>query len=82
MCPMSLLSQWKTEVLSHTRIPASAVFCYYGSDRSVDRVADATVVLTTYGVVAAEYVISSLLNNLLFNFCVLYFYYEPESDFG
>jgi SNF2 family DNA or RNA helicase len=48
VCPMSLLSQWKTEVATHTGIPSSAVHSYYGSDRSADRIRDAAVVLTTY----------------------------------
>jgi SNF2 family DNA or RNA helicase len=55
VAPMSLLSQWRNEVLAHTQIPPDAVFSYYGSDRSLGRIPDCSLVLTTYGVVAAEF---------------------------
>lgn len=55
VAPMSLLSQWRSEVLAHTRIAPTSILSYYGSDRSIDRISDCSLVLTTYGVVAAEF---------------------------
>eukprot|EP00041_Stephanoeca_diplocostata_P035931 m.1285333 g.1285333 ORF g.1285333 m.1285333 type:complete len:982 (-) comp24780_c0_seq32:2645-5590(-) len=67
VCPMSLLAQWRNEVLQHTNIPETRVLVYYGAGRNGDGTLHNTlvgagrhapaidIVLTTYGVVAAEF---------------------------
>ncbi len=58
VAPMSLLAQWKEEVLRHTTFTPAQVLLHYGSDRaplapSVLR--GVRVLLTTYGVVSTEF---------------------------
>lgn len=69
VCPMSLLAQWHNEILQHTTIPDARVLVYYGAGRNTAghgtlhatlvgggrSAAPIDVVLTTYGVVAAEF---------------------------
>lgn len=55
--PMSLLSQWRDEILFHTTFKPSEVRMYYGTNKSggLDMLTKAAVVITTYGTVAAEF---------------------------
>jgi len=52
ICPMSLLAQWRDEIHRFTELD---VFIYYGNDRRKIDFADYDIILTSYGVVAAEY---------------------------
>ncbi|XP_047955355.1 DNA repair protein RAD5B [Salvia hispanica] len=57
VCPMALLSQWKDEFEAHSKPDSITVFIHYGGDRTSDPrvIAEADVVLTTYGVLTAAY---------------------------
>lgn len=57
VCPMSLLDQWREEILRHTNITASQIVAYYGDDRKcgLRKLCDVAVVLTTYGTLSAGY---------------------------
>ncbi|GBG80826.1 hypothetical protein CBR_g31382 [Chara braunii] len=56
VCPMTLLSQWKAECETHVQEGAVSVYAHYGSDRARECSAllDYDIVITTYGVLAAE----------------------------
>ncbi|XP_024522203.1 DNA repair protein RAD5A-like isoform X2 [Selaginella moellendorffii] len=56
ICPMTLLSQWRSELEAHVSPGTVSVFAYYGPDRSRDAktLSKYDVVLTTYGVVQSE----------------------------
>lgn len=56
ICPMSLLSQWESECLTH--LDDIRVLVYYGAERAKNtdlRFSDVDVVITTYGVVTSEH---------------------------
>ncbi|XP_024534461.1 DNA repair protein RAD5A isoform X2 [Selaginella moellendorffii] len=56
ICPMTLLSQWRSELETHVSSGTFSVYAYYGPDRSRDSktLSKYDVVLTTYGVVQSE----------------------------
>jgi SNF2 family DNA or RNA helicase len=56
ICPMTLLSQWESECLTH--LHDIKVLVYYGAERAKNtdlRFSDVDVVITTYGVVTSEH---------------------------
>ena len=57
ICPMSILGQWEEEIEAHVQPGHLRVMSHYGGDRTLSSriLARPDVVLTTYGVVAAEY---------------------------
>ncbi|KAL8136747.1 hypothetical protein V2J09_002748 [Rumex salicifolius] len=57
VCPMTLLNQWKAEIELHAQPGSLSVYSHYGQNRSKDAqlLAQADVVLTTYGVLASEF---------------------------
>ncbi|KAM0963219.1 hypothetical protein ACFX15_021781 [Malus domestica] len=57
VCPMSLLSQWKDELETHSESGSISIFVHYGGYRTTDpkTISAQDVVLTTYGVLAASY---------------------------
>ncbi|KAK9931068.1 hypothetical protein M0R45_018364 [Rubus argutus] len=57
VCPLSLLSQWKDELESHSESESISIFVHYGGYRTTNPKAISVhdVVLTTYGVLAAAY---------------------------
>ncbi|KAL2937566.1 DNA repair protein RAD5A [Bienertia sinuspersici] len=56
VCPMTLLSQWKSEIENHAQPGSLSVYVHYGQSRSKDAkiLAQYDVVLTTYGLLASE----------------------------
>eukprot|EP00897_Mesotaenium_endlicherianum_P004514 jgi/Mesen1/4090/ME000214S03273 len=57
VCPMTLLSQWKAEIETHSCPGALSVHVYYGSERRAmadTALVEHDVVLTTYGTLQAE----------------------------
>jgi len=52
ICPMSLLSQWRDEIETHTDLEA---LVYYGNEREGSLHGRCDILLTTYGVVASEH---------------------------
>ncbi|CAL9191464.1 unnamed protein product [Musa hybrid cultivar] len=65
VCPMTLLSQWKVELETHTHPGSLTVYVHYGQSRTKDAkfLAQNDVVLTTYGVLASEYSAESTEEN-------------------
>ncbi|XP_051143259.1 DNA repair protein RAD5A isoform X2 [Andrographis paniculata] len=57
ICPMTLIGQWKTEIETHAQAGALSLYVHYGQSRSQDAkvLAQSSVVLTTYGVLASEF---------------------------
>ncbi|KAJ8446099.1 hypothetical protein Cgig2_017601 [Carnegiea gigantea] len=57
VCPMTLLSQWKSEIETHAQPGSLSVYVHYGQTRSrdVELLAQSDVVLTTYGVLSSEF---------------------------
>lgn len=57
VCPMTLLSQWKSEIETHAQPGSLSVYVHYGQSRSsdVELLAQSDVVLTTYGVLSSEF---------------------------
>ncbi|PRQ36459.1 putative DNA helicase chromatin remodeling SNF2 family [Rosa chinensis] len=57
VCPLSLLSQWKDELETHSEPESISIFVHYGGHRTTSPKAISVhdVVLTTYGVLAAAY---------------------------
>ncbi|XP_004297995.1 PREDICTED: putative SWI/SNF-related matrix-associated actin-dependent regulator of chromatin subfamily A member 3-like 3-like [Fragaria vesca subsp. vesca] len=57
VCPLSLLSQWKDELETHSEPESVSVFVHYGGYKTTNPKAISVhdVVLTTYGVLAAAY---------------------------
>ncbi|BBG92463.1 Helicase protein with RING/U-box domain, partial [Prunus dulcis] len=57
VCPMSLLSQWKDELETHSESESISIFVHYGGYRSTDPkvISVQDVVLTTYGVLSTSY---------------------------
>ncbi|OZJ03393.1 hypothetical protein BZG36_04007 [Bifiguratus adelaidae] len=57
VCPLALIRQWESEVLSKTEIGIGRVYVHHGSSRLIDpsRFKYFEVVITTYQVVASEY---------------------------
>ncbi|XP_074312449.1 DNA repair protein RAD5A [Silene latifolia] len=56
VCPMTLLSQWKAEIETHSQPGSLSVYVHYGQGRSRDvkLLSSNDVVLTTYGVLSSE----------------------------
>jgi superfamily II DNA or RNA helicase len=50
VCPMSLLDQWREEILRHTTIDAEDILTYYGDDRKCGTVIRVWVDLLARGV--------------------------------
>ncbi|XP_017412646.2 DNA repair protein RAD5B isoform X3 [Vigna angularis] len=57
VCPMALLGQWKDELETHSKRGSISIFVHYGGRRTDDLlfISGHDVVLTTYGVLSAEY---------------------------
>ncbi|XP_028551128.1 DNA repair protein RAD5A isoform X2 [Dendrobium catenatum] len=57
VCPMTLLGQWKAEIETHAHQGSLSLYVHYGPSRPKDAkfLAQSDVVLTTYGVLAAEF---------------------------
>ncbi|KAK8468266.1 hypothetical protein PHAVU_007G272200 [Phaseolus vulgaris] len=57
VCPMALLGQWKDELETHSKPGSVSIFVHYGGGRTDDPlfIAGHDVVLTTYGVLSADY---------------------------
>lgn len=57
VCPMTLISQWKTEIETHAQPGSLSVYVHYGQGRAREAklLAQNDVVLTTYGVLASEF---------------------------
>jgi len=60
ICPVVAMTQWRSEILKHTRPGSLSVLVYHGSDRhknvkSTDDFAKFDVVLTSYSILEAEY---------------------------
>uniref|UniRef100_A0AAV1TG89 RanBP-type and C3HC4-type zinc finger-containing protein 1 n=1 Tax=Peronospora matthiolae TaxID=2874970 RepID=A0AAV1TG89_9STRA len=61
VCPLSLLHQWKNEALERFRPDTLSVCLHYGDDRdtntglAISRFSKSDIVLTTYGVLSAEF---------------------------
>ncbi|XP_027935032.1 DNA repair protein RAD5B-like [Vigna unguiculata] len=57
VCPMALLGQWKDELETHSKPGSISIFVHYGGGRTDDLlfISGHDVVLTTYGVLSAEY---------------------------
>ena len=57
ICPMSILAQWEDEISAHIRPGHVRVTVHYGGDRTLSPrvLARPDIVLTTYGVLAAEF---------------------------
>ncbi|CAM8885602.1 unnamed protein product [Rhodiola kirilowii] len=57
ICPMTLLSQWKSEIESHMEPGSLSIYVHYGQSRPKDTklLAQSDVVITTYGVLSSEY---------------------------
>jgi DNA repair protein RAD5 len=58
ICPMSILGQWEDEVASHLNPGHLRVAVHYGGDRTLSAhlLSRPDIVLTTYGVLSAEFV--------------------------
>jgi SNF2 family DNA or RNA helicase len=56
VAPMTLISQWTEEVITKTKEGSVRVHMYYGDkgERSVSRLSEAQVVVTSYGVLTSE----------------------------
>ncbi|KAG0483180.1 hypothetical protein HPP92_011264 [Vanilla planifolia] len=57
VCPMTLLGQWKAEIEAHAQHGSLMLYVHYGPSRMKESnfLAQADVVLTTYGVLASEF---------------------------
>ncbi|KAG0480700.1 hypothetical protein HPP92_011558 [Vanilla planifolia] len=57
VCPMTLLGQWKAEIEAHAQHGSLTLYVHYGPSRMKESnfLAQADVVLTTYGVLASEF---------------------------
>ncbi|EPS74569.1 hypothetical protein M569_00186, partial [Genlisea aurea] len=57
VCPMTLIGQWKAEIEAHAQPGALSVYVHYGPGRTkdVNFISKNSVVLTTYGILSAEY---------------------------
>ncbi|KAJ4843600.1 DNA repair protein rad5a [Turnera subulata] len=57
ICPMTLLSQWKAEIETHSQPGSLSVYVHYGQSRAKDAnvLAQNDVVITTYGVLQSEF---------------------------
>ena len=53
--PMTVLSQWKAEILKHSNPDTLTVHQYYGSSRKREELEKYDVVLTTYGLIESEF---------------------------
>ncbi|MFC5720552.1 SNF2-related protein [Streptomyces gamaensis] len=53
LCPSSLVTNWAREIARFA--PGTPVLRYHGPDRSLDGLTDATVVVTTYGVLRRDH---------------------------
>ncbi|CAE6425244.1 unnamed protein product [Rhizoctonia solani] len=57
VCPLSVLSNWETQIDDHCNPGALACYTYYGNNRNVDPeiLKDYDIVLTTYQTVSADF---------------------------
>jgi DNA repair protein RAD16 len=60
ICPVVAMTQWRSEILKHTRPGSVSVLVYHGSDRhrlvrSTDDFSKFDIVLTSYSILEAEY---------------------------
>ncbi|KDN42322.1 hypothetical protein RSAG8_06813, partial [Rhizoctonia solani AG-8 WAC10335] len=57
VCPLSVLSNWETQIEDHCNPGTLACYTYYGNNRNVDpdTLKDYDVVLTTYQTVSSEF---------------------------
>ncbi|KAI5069906.1 hypothetical protein GOP47_0014249 [Adiantum capillus-veneris] len=57
VCPMTLLSQWKTEIETHSKEGALSVYAHYGAGRTKDPhvLLGYDVVITTYGILSSDH---------------------------
>ena len=57
VCPLSVLHQWQSELVKHTREGALKVYIFHGNNRSrdVEFLAQQDVILTTYATLSLEY---------------------------
>eukprot|EP00039_Didymoeca_costata_P003209 m.66023 g.66023 ORF g.66023 m.66023 type:complete len:1105 (-) comp11779_c0_seq2:55-3369(-) len=57
VCPMSLLNQWREEILQHTHITPSDIYLMYGDTKGCtkEKLSSVSIVLTTFGSLAAQY---------------------------
>ena len=53
--PLTVLSQWETEIAAHSKKRTLSVLQYYGNNRKKTRLSDYDVVLTTYGLLESEF---------------------------
>jgi len=53
--PLTVLSQWESEIKAHSHKGTLSVLQYHGTNRKKTRLSDYDVVLTTYGLVESEY---------------------------
>jgi len=58
VAPMSMLSQWRDELLRHVAPKHLSVEIFYGGDRttSIQQLSGYDVIITTYGVVSSEFI--------------------------
>ncbi|KAG1710373.1 hypothetical protein DVH05_017376 [Phytophthora capsici] len=72
VCPLSLLHQWKNEALERFLPSTLSVHVYYGDDRDVGAsLTKNDLVLTTYGVLSAEFEKNGLLTTTEWNRVIL-----------
>ncbi len=53
--PLTVLSQWESEIKTHSHKGTLSVLQYHGTNRKKTRLSDYDVVLTTYGLIESEY---------------------------
>ncbi|KAL3665938.1 hypothetical protein V7S43_009358 [Phytophthora oleae] len=72
VCPLSLLHQWKNEALERFLPNTLSVHVYYGDDRDIGAsLTKSDLVLTTYGVLSAEFEKNGLLTTTDWNRVIL-----------
>ncbi|TXG73707.1 hypothetical protein EZV62_002286 [Acer yangbiense] len=65
ICPMTLLGQWKEEIETHSQPGSLSLYVHYGQSRQKDAylLAQSDVVITTYGVLASEFLSENAEDN-------------------
>ena len=53
--PLTVLSQWESEINTHSRENTLTILQYYGTNKKKTRLGDYDVVLTTYGILESEF---------------------------
>ncbi|CAH0480138.1 unnamed protein product [Peronospora belbahrii] len=77
VCPLSLLHQWKNEALERFLPNTLSIYVYYGEDRSsyikldTSSFSKSDIVLTTFGVLSAEFGKSGLVTTTEWNRVIL-----------